>query len=789
VSFYDLFIDLDFQGLRFKGVLNVKLKTDQDVVLNSVGLEIERVQHDEADLQFEVKDENLTIETGPFDGTLRIQYAGRVPDSLVGIYRAPYDGTYIITTHFEAAQARRMFPCIDQPDVKAEFKLSVRIDSDLQAISNMPVESQTRDGTKQIVKFQTTPRMSTYLLYLGVGKFQLRTSRVGGTEIIVATSPGKANQGAFAEEEAKKAIEFYTQYYKIPFALPKIHLVAVPEFPMGAMENWGAIAFREILLLVDENTSTRIRIRAAMAIAHELAHQWFGDLVTMKWWDDVWLNESFATYMSYKAIDHAHPEWSIWKNFFNGEPRAETLVGAMRRDSLKNTHPIHVPVKSPEEFEEIFDEISYGKGAHILQMIDGYVGEETFREGVRRYLSTHAYSNATGEDLWSAIEEASGKPIKTIMTAWIRQAGFPIVAAALHEGKLSFSQKRFLISGESENVIWPIPLTVEANGEAQGILMDKSESETDASNIRTLRINPDRRGFYVTSSRGLEAVILRSNPSAYDRWGFLFDASLSLLSGSISFNEYLSLLHRFQDEDDTLPAREISNQLMLLYTLAPSKMAETSKEFHRKLIEKFKNRTDQDSLILRVDLATRLAMMDQKYASTLGREFKDYANVVPDMRSAVATGYAKSTNDIDGLVDAYRKSTSDEDKVKILGSMTVFSDQNLIAKTLEFAFSGEVKRQDIATAVSGAAENPYVRTMMWDWLKSNIGKIQELYVGTGLTSSLLASIIPAVGLGRVPEVETYFGEHPIPDSEIGINVGLEKLRAYDRLAQEIMRQA
>ena len=788
VSYYDLFIDLDFQGLRFKGVLRVKLKTDRDVVLDSVGLEIGGVRCDGADRQFGLKDGNLRVGTGPFDGILEINYAGLIPDSLAGIYRAQYDKTHIVTTHFEAAQARRMFPCVDQPDAKAEFKLSVWIDDDLEAISNMPVESQRRDGQKKIVTFEATPRMSTYLLYLGVGKFQVRRSTLGRTEILIATTPGKAHQGAFAEEEAKKAMEFYNEYYKIPYALPKIHLVAVPEFPMGAMENWGAIAFREILLLVDENTSARIRMRAAMAIAHELAHQWFGDLVTMKWWDDIWLNESFATYMSYKAIDHAHPEWNIWKNFFNGEPRAETLVGAMRRDSLRNTHPIHVPVKSPEELEEIFDEISYGKGAHVLQMIDGYVGEEAFREGVRRYLSAHAYSNATGEDLWSAIEEASGKPVKRIMAAWVRQAGFPTVTAELHDEKLRLSQKRMLISGESNNTTWPVPLTVETNGEKRSILMENSEAEIGVGNLRSLRINPGRKGFYATSHHGLDSVIWDSRPTATDRWGLIFDASLFLLAGTMSFSEYISLLRRFQNEDDTLPAQEISDELTLLYTITPLKTAEISKEFHRTLLEKFKDKTDTNSVILRATLATRLAVIDPEYAAILAEEFKDYAKTPPDMRPAVATAYAKSTNDFDGLISAYRKSTSDEDKTKILSAMTVFADENLIRKTLEFSLGGEVKRQDVAAAVTGAAQNPHVRGVVWAWLKSNIEKLRELYRGTGLMSSIFASIIPILCLGRVSDAETYFHEHVFPDAEIGIKVGLEKLHAYDRLMNEILRQ-
>ena len=790
VEHYDLFIDLDFQGLTYKGTLEVKLKADGDVVLNSVGLEIERIRRDNVDCRFILKDGDLSIETGAFDGALRIDYSGRIPDSLAGIYRAPYDGTHIVTTHFEAAQARRMFPCIDRPDVKAEFKLSVRTDNELDAISNMPIESETADGrNKKIVKFQPTPRMSTYLLYLGVGKFQATSERVGETEIIVATTPGKAGHCRFAEEEARKAIEFFNAYYKIPYALPKIHLVAVPEFPMGAMENWGAITFREILLLVDENTSTRIRMRAAMAIAHELAHQWFGDLVTMKWWDDIWLNESFATYMAYKAIDHAHPEWRIWKNFFNGEPRAETLEGAMKRDMLKNTHPIQVPVNSPDEMEEIFDEISYGKGAHILQMIDDFVGEDAFREGVHRYLSKHSYSNATGNDLWSAIEDASGKPVRKIMSAWVQQAGFPIVTVSMDSGKLKFSQKRFLISGKPEKATWPVPLVAEVNGERRSILMEDSEGEINIGALSSLRVNPDRRGYYTINNRGLDDVISGSKPSANDRWGIVFDASLSLLSDTIDFKEFLSLLKRFQDEEDPLPAQEVSDQLALLHTLAPSKIEEISKLYHRKFLEMFKDKTDPNSLVLCGQLAGNLAMVDKEYAARLAEEFKEYANVTPDMRAAVAVAYAKSTNNLEDLIAAYRKCTSDEDRVKVLGAMTVFTDERLVSKALDFALSGEVKRQDVVAAVSGAAQNPHVRNMMWEWFKSKIRRLQELYAGTGLMSSLLASTIPVLCLGQVQEAETYFTEHMLPDSETGVKVGLEKLRAYDRLRKEILSQS
>jgi tricorn protease interacting factor F2/3 len=717
-----------------------------------------------------------------------VEYAGRIPDSLAGIYRAPYENTHIVTTHFEAAQARRMFPCVDRPDVKAEFKLTVRIDNDLEAISNMPIESQKDDGDKKIVIFGKTPRMSTYLLYLGVGKFQTHTTKVGDTDIILATTPGKAKLGAFAENEARKAIEFFNSYYQIPYALPKVHLIAVPEFAMGAMENWGAITFREILLLIDANMSARGKMRSAMAIAHELAHQWFGDLVTMKWWDDIWLNESFATFMAYKAIDSAHPEWRIWTNFFNGKPTAESLAGAMGQDSTVSTHPIQVQVNSPDEIEQIFDAISYGKGAHVLQMIEAYVGEEAFREGVRRYLSAHAYANATGNDLWSAIEDASGKPVKAIMSTWIRQAGFPVVTASRFNGTLTLKQERFLISRYPEKVRWPIPLIFEVNGERRSILMEGAEQEIEVGDLKSLRINPDRLGFYAVHYKGLDDIIWRSKLSSYDRWGVLFDTFSFLLSGRTNFNQYIETLSNFERETDTLPAQELSDQITLLYSLVPPKILDISKRVHRGLLETFKGRTDEKSLILEGMLASRLAVVDPDYAATLARDFNDYGKTPPDMRLAVATAYARSTNDLDGLTRKYRESSSDEDRIQFLQSMTTFSDGELVKRTLNFAISGEVKRQDVISVVIAATENPQVKDMTWEWLKSNIGKLQELYQGTGILSTVFMSNIPVLCVGRLSEAEGFFAKNAISDADAGIKVGLEKLRVYDRLVKSIARE-
>ncbi|MGA3404177.1 MAG: M1 family metallopeptidase [Candidatus Bathyarchaeia archaeon] len=780
VTNYDLAMDMDFQKLTFNARVRIKLSTEQNVVLNSVELNILSVVSDGKNLRFRQSEEDLIVETGSFTGLLEVNYTGSIPDSLAGIYRAPYDHTHIVTTHFEAAQARRMLPCVDRPDIKAEFKIAVKIDKDLSAISNMPVESVITDGEQKLVTFQNTPPMSTYLLYLGVGKFEERTEKFKRTDVVVATTPGKVKLGEFSQDEAKKAIEFFESYYAIPYRLPKIHLIAVPEFAMGAMENWGAITFRESALLIDANSSLRTRKHVAEIVDHELAHQWFGNLVTMKWWDDIWLNESFATFMSYKVVNSLHPGWKVWEDFMRNE-----TTGAMARDCLKNTHPIQVPVKSPDEIEQIFDAISYGKGASILRMIEAYVGEDAFQNGIRQYLSNHAYSNATGDDLWNTLEATSSKKVQKIMSGWIRQPGYPVLTAEVKDGKLVLRQERFLISGASEKSVWPIPVTMEVNGHSRSILMDSREEAIETNGIKSLKINLDRTGFYLVHYLGSEDLLWNSELSAIDKWGIVSDAFAFLLSGKTAFADYTKLLERFTRGVEYLPAHEISEQLSFLYTIMPSKVSDLSKTFHRSQLEILREKTDENGLILRGAIASRLTLVDDSYARELANQFKDYEKVPPDMKQAVTFAYARSTGDFDSLLAAYRKSSSDEDKIRFLSAMTTFTNGSLVKRTLDFALGEEVKRQDVRIVLVAATEKPGAKDVTWKWLRDNIEKLRKLYENTGILSGTFLSIIPILGIGRVEETETFFTTHKIADAEVGITAGLEKLVAYDRLVRSI----
>src|SRR3989344_3757472 len=436
---YDIFFDVDLKNFKFSGSENIfansKFKT-KVIVLNSKNLEIKKAELMQNDFVLtpqkvlDNRKETLTLEFDKEiigDFTIHIEFEGKLSDDLSGFYRSKYNHNekekYLATTQFEAPYARKAFPCFDEPGKKAEFEISLLIDKKFTGISNMPVEKEETNGKKKLVKFFKSPVMSTYLLYLGVGEFEfLKDSYEKRTEIRIVTTHGKKEQGKFAMDLTKKFLKYFEDYSGIKYPLPKLDLIAIPDFAPGAMENWGAITFREILLLCSKDTSFRMKRRIAEVVAHEIWHQWSGNLVTMKWWNDLWLNESFANYMAFKAVAHFNPEWNTWEDYLEFE-----TLGALEQDSLKSTHPISVNVKSPNEIEEIFDSISYGKGGSVLRMIDDFLGEENFRKGVASYLNEFKYKNTVSEDFWNHLSKSSKIPVKEIANSWINQKGYPLV--------------------------------------------------------------------------------------------------------------------------------------------------------------------------------------------------------------------------------------------------------------------------------------------------------------------------------------------------------------------------
>ena len=778
---YDLLLDVDFIGLKYSGKVTVDLLSVGDVSLDAVGQQITSVTAGGRKVPFKHSGKVLEIQTGKFSGPLEIEFNSKVSDNFTGFYKASYGDGYILSTHLEAVQARKVIPCVDHPAFKAVFKLGVRTDANLSVISNMPIESETKEGEKKTVVFKNTPKMSTYLLYLGVGKFVQEKNRHGATELYAAYADrptGKINT-EFSFDASRKVLDFYESYFGIPFQLPKLHNVAVPEFAYGAMENWGAITYREILLHVDKDTSIRAKKSVAHVIAHEIAHMWFGDLVTMKWWDDLWLNESFATFMDFKSTNQAYPDWKVWQDFVR-----TSTSGAMGRDALTKTHPIMAKVHDPEEIEELFDEISYGKGASILRMIEAYIGPENFKNGVRQYLQKFRYSNASGHDLWSSLQEASGTEVSRIMEGWISQEGFPVVKASLAGTRLVLEQERFLLTGGTSKQTWPIPVTMNVDGKTQSLLLDERKAEVNLpATTRSLKVNVDQTGFYVVQYDGkeLQDLVWKGRLSPLDRWGLINDAKAFLLSGRIPFKEYLNLVEKYKNEEEYLPAIEVSDQLSFLYQIAPSKLVETSRKFHSAGLSIFENKRDDNSTTLKGIIAARLTLLDDSYAKLAGSKFKDLANVEPDMKRSVVMGYARSSNDYEGLIGRYLKSTTDEERLRVLEGLVSFKNPELIAKTLDFALSGKVKRQDVRNVVLYATANPDARNVAWEWFQKNMTKLEEMYSGTAQFSIILREYLSIIGVGRVAEVEKFFSERKV----IGADIALERLRIYDRLAKKV----
>ncbi|XXH05230.1 hypothetical protein Hte_011655 [Hypoxylon texense] len=542
-SHYDLSIShLKFEDWSYQGNVTIDVSITEptkEIVINSIELKLLTakitVQHTKATQSLETTtfnyDEKKQRATLVFadevpasqKAALQITFQGTMNNDMAGFYRSKYkpvvpaaasvprDETfhYMLSTQFEACDARRAFPCFDEPRLKATFDFQIEIPDDQVALSNMPVKSssKTRDGYV-MVSFERTPVMSTYLLAWAIGDFEYveayTNRRYNGKQIPVRvyTTRGLKEQGRFALEHAPKTIDLFSESFGIDYPLPKSDLLAVHEFTHGAMENWGLVTYRTTAVLFDEKTSdARYKNRVAYVVAHELAHQWFGNLVTMDWWDELWLNESFATWAGWYAVNEFHPDWQVWAQFVN-----EGMEMAFRLDGMRASHPVHVPVKDALDVNQIFDHISYLKGCSTLRMLVSQLGEKTFLQGVGAYLRKHAYGNAKTEYLWEALSEASGVDVNGLMNNWIEKIGHPLLTVAEEPGQISIKQNRYLSTGdvkpEEDETVWWVPLSLQGQVGQQGIqklaLTDKVTTIRDIDDD-FYKINSNATGFYRTN--------------------------------------------------------------------------------------------------------------------------------------------------------------------------------------------------------------------------------------------------------------------------------------------------
>ncbi len=746
-------------------------------------------------------------EFGVGAASLGLTFKGELNDKMAGFYRSKYfvngQERFSATTQMEPTDARRAFPCWDEPALKATFNITLVVPKLLRALSNMPVESVLLDGENKIVAFGATPVMSTYLVAFVIGEYDfVEGATKEGVQVRVYTPLGRKELGVFALDVAVRTLSYFSEYFDISYPLPKSDMIAIDDFSAGAMENWGLITYRSAALLIDPHKSSAAqRQRVAYVVAHELAHQWFGNLVTMEWWDDLWLNEGFATFIGTQACDQLFPEWQVWTQFVN-----QYFSSAMKLDCLKNSHPIQVEVNRSSQVDEIFDAISYNKGSCVIRMIANIVGAENFRDGLRVYLKRHAYKNTTTQDLWRALSETSNINVGEFMSPWTRQTGFPYIVAEQHGDKLRVRQQRFLVSGEEElESQWPVFLRVRhADGSQQEHVLRERETEIalphSHSDHAWLKLNPGQSGFFRVLYdhkllKQLSAALESNALDAVDRLGIQDDTYFLVKSRNVEPQRLLEVLDLYRNETDYTVWSNISSNLSDLATLwsgqhTEGKLSHWIRSLFSNIGAKLgwdakPGESDLNALLRSVVLSKLASNGDEATIAEAKKRFDAFlvseANLAVDLRGTVfaAIGRFGSDEQYDALLNAFTKVEMQEEKIRVLLGLSVTSDAKRLEKILNYAvLSGNVRNQDIYIVFFGTSSSAAGRQASWDFLRKHWSVFREKF---GEGASLLSRIIGYTtenftSLEKATEVEAFFAQNPVVGAERTINQSLEKIR-------------
>ncbi|MBZ3776175.1 M1 family metallopeptidase [Lentilactobacillus otakiensis] len=774
-SHYNIYLDINRANKQFSGTSTITgdAKT-QSISIHQKFLNIESVTADGADVSFTKDDDNEAINIDlPKTGevTLAVKFNAKLTDTMMGIYPSYYevDGVkkQIIGTQFETTAARQAFPCVDEPEAKATFDLAIKFDEHAgeTIISNMP-ETRTENGVHY---FDTTMRMSTYLIAFGFGELQSKeTTTKSGVKVgVFATKAHKADELDFALDIAKRSIEFYEDFYQTPYPLPHSWQLALPDFSAGAMENWGLVTYREAYLLLDpKNTSFEMKQLVATVIAHELAHQWFGDLVTMKWWDDLWLNESFANMMEYVAIDAIEPDWHIWEVF-----QTSDVPAALQRDATDGVQSVHVQVEDPAEIDSIFDSaIVYAKGARMLVMARALVGDKALREGLKNYFAAHKFHNATGADLWAALGDASGINVGAIMNSWLEQPGYPVVTAKVEDGKLTLSQQQFFI-GESKDVDrkWQIPLNSNYDAVPE-IMADQTVTVGDYKELRQANGKPfflnvgNNSHFIIQYDETLMKDILDNvdDLDAISQLQVLQDLRLLADGRKNSYANIVPLLPRFADSHSNIVNAALYRVANNLKKFVTPKSAEEKelKQFFDKLSSAQLDRlgfvpkdgeSNDDQLTRPYVLGASLYAENADAIASAHSLFKgnedNLAGLSADVRAFVLFNEVKNFGSeklFDQLLAVYRQTSDASYKQDICAALTRTTDPKLIAKLVsKFEDAETIKPQDLRAWFRGVLANTEGEQAAWDWIRNNWQWLEET-VGGDMEFATYITVISSV---------------------------------------------
>lgn len=758
---YDIYLDIDRAAKHFKGIATIKGNAvDTKIALHQKFLNVASVQADGQDVPFSFSDRQEAIQLElPHSGDveLKVVYDAKLTDTMMGIYPSYYtvagQKKQLIGTQFETTAARQAFPGIDEPEAKATFSLAIKYDEQPgeTIIANMP-EDHVENGVHY---FQETVKMSTYLVAFAFGELQSKFAKTkSGVEIgVFSTKAHQPKELDFSLDIAKRAIEFYEDFYQTPYPLPQSYQLALPDFSAGAMENWGLVTYREACMLLDpDNTTLNQKRLIATVITHELAHQWFGDLVTMKWWDDLWLNESFANMMEYVAVDALEPEWNVWEMFQTSE-----VPMALQRDATDGVQSVHVAVDDPAEIDTLFDgAIVYAKGARMLVMVRALLGDDAMRKGLKNYFAAHQYGNATGADLWQALGEASGMNVGQIMESWLEHPGYPVVEVKVEDGKLMLSQQQFFIGdGEEKGRLWQIPLNANYN-QAPAIFSEQSlvlgdYAQLRKQNGRPFRINVgDNSHVIVKYDETLLNDILDhlDELGAIDQLQLLQDLRLLAEGRQISYAQIVPLLSRFKDSRSGIvnemlyhvanslknfvqPAAKTERQLQQLFDQLSVKQVQRLGWLSQK------GESNDDQLTRPIVLSAALYAQNSdaiKQAQALFDQYQDHlADLPADVRGLVLANEVKNYGSqelFDTLLADYQKTADAGFKQDICAALTKTQDDQLIAQLIDrFKDADTIKPQDLRAWFRGVLANDHGQQAAWDWIQQEWSWLEKTVGG------------------------------------------------------------
>ena len=830
---YRLEVDVDPERDRFRGEVRIELGISapiRRIVLHAADLEIGAVSIRDSDgpvavrrVTARAKHETLEIVLGralaPGVSELRIPYEGPIRTDLRGLYLARSGERRYAATQLEAADARRFFPCFDEPAFKARFQISVTTRDRNSVISNAPIRRTRRNGRKKTVEFEETAQLSTYLIALVVGELRAsRTRRSGETPIRVWHVPGKEGLSNFALEAAAESLSRLERYFGLPYPYRKLDLIAVPDFEFGAMENAGAVTFRESLLLCNPKQATLAeKKRMAEVIAHELAHMWFGDLVTMAWWDDLWLNEAFATWMAFTIVSDWKPEWNMWLDFEHGRAAAFSL------DGLQNTHPIYTSVETPDQATENFDLITYEKGAAVVRMLERWLGPAAFRRGVRRYIRRHREGNARAADLWRALDQASGRRVAAVVRPWIEREGFPLLAVEQTDragrSELRLRQERFFSSprvpDERRRQRWPIPVGVRVRrsrgrDRLETHLVTRTRTRIDlgpAGSVRWCYANALESGFYCPVHASdllgrLGGEIDRLQPA--ERMGLIGHQWAGLRAGRAEVGDLLELAVACQHE----PQAEVLDAWVgplagIEETVAPGAGAEGPERFRAWLGERFgapfaelgwrPARREPDALRLRRAALLRIAGGIAEQPEILDAACEQLERYLLD-RSALDANLAGSVVELaarvgdkarfDRYLETMHEAATPQERTRFLFALGAFRDPALCTRALELSLTDAVPTQDVVPLLGKLLQNRAAREPTWEFIQTRWPELSPRVPG-GLASRLVAALPALAGRRYRSEVAAFFRAHPLPTAARALKQALER---FD-LDAELRRRA